>query len=68
MWKIGALRYGTIMYSVSEPNGDIESLHLVKSIIIFVSESVMPESDFSHLINIVSWYIFSFEVGGVFGN
>ena len=55
------------MNGPSESNGCIEPLHLVKSLIICVSESVVPESDLSGLINIISHLVFLFEFWTSFG-
>ena len=60
------MRYRAVVNSLSEPNSCIELLHLVKSVIIRVSESVMPENDFSRLISITGHLILCFGVRCVF--
>ena len=54
------------MDGLGEPNCCIESLHLIEGLIICVSESVMPESDFSRLISITGCLILCFEIRRVF--
>ena len=61
------MRYGAVMNGLSEPNGCIESLHLIKGLVICVSESMMLESDFSRLINIIGCLVLCVEERGVLG-